>query len=99
MTSLGKYVRIGNGAFVSHNVRVGDRTFIGHNATINGNTTIGNDAWIGPNATISNLLYIGDRAEISLGAVVIRSVPAGTRITGMTAIEHRRMLRHVASIR
>lgn len=99
MTSLGKYVRIGNGAFVSHNVRVGDRTFIGHNATINGNTTIGDDAWIGPNATISNLLHIGDRAEISLGAVVIRSVPAGTRITGMTAIEHRRMLRHVASLR
>jgi len=99
MTSLGEHSRIGNGAFVSHNVQVGKRCFVGHNSTINGNSIIGDDAWIGPHATISNLLHIGDRSRISLGAIVIRSVPGDTHVTGMTAIEHRRMLRHVASIR
>jgi UDP-3-O-[3-hydroxymyristoyl] glucosamine N-acyltransferase len=99
MTLLGEHSRIGNGAFVSHNVQLGKRCFVGHNSTINGNTTVGDDAWIGPNATISNLLCIGQRSRISLGAVVIRSMPADTHVTGMPAIEHRRMLRHAASIR
>ena len=92
-------MRPGNGAFVSHNVQVGQRCFVGHNATINGNTNVGDDTWIGPNATISNLLSLGARSRISLGAVVIQSVQADTQVTGMPAIEHRRMLRHVISIR
>jgi UDP-3-O-[3-hydroxymyristoyl] glucosamine N-acyltransferase len=98
MTSVGEHSRIGNGAFVSHNVQLGKRCFVGHNSSINGNTTVGDDTWIGPNATISNLLRIGERSRISLGAVVIRSVPPDTHVTGMSAIAHRRMLRHIASI-
>lgn len=99
VTTVGEHSRIGNGAFVSHNVQLGRRCFVGHNSTVNGNTTLGDDVWIGPSATISHLLTIGARARISLGAVVIRSVPADAHLTGMTAIDHRRMLRHVASIR
>jgi UDP-3-O-[3-hydroxymyristoyl] glucosamine N-acyltransferase len=99
MTTVGEHSRIGNGAFVSHNVQVGQRCFVGHNSTINGNTNVGDDTWIGPNATVGNLLCLGPRSRISLGAVVIQSVPADTHVTGMTAIEHRRMLRHIVSIR
>jgi UDP-3-O-[3-hydroxymyristoyl] glucosamine N-acyltransferase len=98
MTSVGKHSRIGNGAFVSHNVQLGQCCFVGHNATINGNTTVGDDSWIGPNATVGNLLCIGARSRISLGAVVMQSVPPDSHVTGMPAIEHRRMLRHVVSI-
>ena len=98
-TSLGEHSRIGNGAFVSHHVQLGQRCFVGHNATINGNTNIGDDVWIGPNATVGNLLCVGERSRISLGAVVMQSVPADSHITGMPGIEHRRMLRHVVSIR
>jgi UDP-3-O-[3-hydroxymyristoyl] glucosamine N-acyltransferase len=98
-TTVGEHSRIGNGAFISHNVQLGQRCFVGHNATINGNTTVGEDTWIGPNATVSNLLTLGARSRISLGAVVMQSVAADTHVTGMPAIEHRRMLRHVVSIR
>jgi len=98
MTTIGEYSQIGNGAFVSHNVQIGKRCFIGHKSTINGNTSIEDDAWIGPNATISNMLRIGHEAQVSLGAVVIRSVPPKARVTGMTAMDHRRMLRHMASV-
>ena len=99
MTWVGEYSRIGNGAFVSHNVQLGKRCFVGHNSTVNGNTTVGDDTWIGPNATISSLLTIGPRSRISLGAVVMRSLPAEAHVTGMPAADHRRMLRHAASIR
>jgi UDP-3-O-[3-hydroxymyristoyl] glucosamine N-acyltransferase len=99
MTFVGEHSRIGNGAFVSHNVQLGKRCFVGHNSTVNGNTTVGDDTWIGPNATISSLLTIGPRSRISLGAVVMRSLPAEAHVTGMPAADHRRMLRHAASIR
>ena len=96
-TTIGEFSMVGNGAFVSHNVRIGKRCLVGHNAVVNGNTVIDDDAWIGPNATIANLLRIGSSARITLGATVIESVPAGAHVTGMTAIPHRRMLRHIAS--
>ncbi|MEO7143115.1 MAG: DapH/DapD/GlmU-related protein [Bryobacteraceae bacterium] len=96
-TVIGEWSRIGNGAFVSHNVQIGKRCFVGHNAAINGNTTVGDDVWIGPNATVSNLLHIGDGAKVSLGATVVQSLPPGARVTGMTALEHQRMLRLIAS--
>ena len=99
VTSVGRHSRIGNCAFVSHNVQVGERCFVGHNATINGNTSVGDDVWIGPNATVSNLLCLGARSRISLGGVVMQSVPEDTHVTGMPAIEHRRMLRHAVSVR
>lgn len=97
-TTIGEYARVGNGAFVSHNVQIGKRAFVGHNAVVNGNTVVGEDAWIGPNATIANLLRIGERATVTLGATVIESVAPGARVTGMIALPHRRLLRHIASI-
>jgi len=98
-TLIGEGSRVGNGAFVSHNVQVGKRCFIGHNATINGNTVLGDEVWIGPNATISNMLEIGDRAWVALGSTVIESLSAGVHVTGMTALPHRRLLRRLVSIR
>jgi UDP-3-O-[3-hydroxymyristoyl] glucosamine N-acyltransferase len=97
-TFIGEFSMIGNGAFVSHNVRIGNRCLIGHNAVVNGNAVIEDDAWIGPNATISNLVTIGRAARVTLGATVIESVPAGAQVSGMTAIPHQRMLRHIASL-
>jgi UDP-3-O-[3-hydroxymyristoyl] glucosamine N-acyltransferase len=96
-TTVGRFSRIGNGAFISHNVQIGVRTFVGHGAVVNGNTSLGDDVWIGPNATISNLLTISSGARISLGSTVIESVNADAHLTGPVAIQHRKALRQVAS--
>jgi UDP-3-O-[3-hydroxymyristoyl] glucosamine N-acyltransferase len=98
-TTLGRFSRIGNGAFVSHNVQIGSRSFVGHNAAVNGNTVIGDDVWIGPNATIANLLDIGSGASVSLGSVVIESVAPGARVSGPFAIDHAQSLRRAVAIR
>jgi UDP-3-O-[3-hydroxymyristoyl] glucosamine N-acyltransferase len=97
-TTIGRGSRIGNLAFVSHNVRIGPHCFVGHGSVINGNVTVGSDAWIGPGATISHCLVIGERAKVSLGAAVLRDVPPGQRVTGSVAVEHRKMLRHIAAL-
>jgi UDP-3-O-[3-hydroxymyristoyl] glucosamine N-acyltransferase len=86
-------VRIGAGAFLSHDVRVGARSFIGHRAVINGHVTIGEEAWVGPGAVVANNLEIGDCAFVGLGAVVIRNVPARGKVSGNFAISHQRLLR------
>jgi len=96
-TTIGAHARIGNLAFISHNVQVGARTIVGHHAVINGNVRIGEAVWIGPNATISNNLTVGAGAEISLGATVVRDVASGQRVSGFFATEHSRLLRHLAT--
>ncbi len=90
-TTIGEHSRIGNLAYISHNVQVGRRCFIGHGAILNGNITIGDDAWVGPNATIVNDLSVGEGAEISLGAVVMRNVASGERVMGNVDLKRRRL--------
>ncbi len=99
LTTLGAGSRIGNHAFVSHNVQVGDRTFVGHGAVINGNVTVGPDAWIGPGAVVSHGLRVGARAQVSLGAVVVKDVKPDQRVSGNFAMDHTRFLRRLAARR
>ena len=47
---------------------------------------------------IANNLTVGERAFVSLGAVVIRNVEAGARVSGNFATSHRRMLRWLAEM-
>jgi len=98
-STIGEDVRIGNLAFLSHNVQVGPRSFIGHGATVNGNVRIGANVWIGPGATLSNNITLADGAKVSLGATVNRAVLAGQRVTGMLAVDHGTMLRHLSSLK
>ena len=81
-TNIGKDSRIGNLAFISHNVQMARRCFVGHGAVINGNVTIGKDTWIGPGAVISNNISIGSKAFICLGSTIIDNVPAARRVKG-----------------
>ena len=97
-TSIGCHCRIGVNAFVSHNVEIGDGSFVGHGAIVNGNCRVGRKTWIGPGAVLTHGIEIQDRAEISLGAVVIGNVATGRRVSGNFAVEHKRLLRHLAEM-
>lgn len=98
-TVLDADCRVGNNAFVSHNVQLGARTVVGHGAQVNGNVHVAADVWIGPGATISNNLTIGEGARVDLGATVIGNVAAQSHVGGAPAIDHRAVLREVATWR
>jgi UDP-3-O-[3-hydroxymyristoyl] glucosamine N-acyltransferase len=98
-TVLGSDCRVGNNAFVSHNVQVGPRSVVGHGAQVNGNVQLGADVWIGPGATISNNLTIGEGARVDLGSTVIGNVAPKAHVGGAPAIDHRAVLREVATWR
>jgi UDP-3-O-[3-hydroxymyristoyl] glucosamine N-acyltransferase len=86
-TTIAQGSRIGNVAFISHNVRLGARCFVGHGSVINGNVKVGRDAWIGPGVVLCNNIVIGPRAFIALGSTVIKDVAAGRRMMGSFAAE------------
>jgi UDP-3-O-[3-hydroxymyristoyl] glucosamine N-acyltransferase len=97
-TVIGPHARIGNQAFVSHNVHVGCRSFVGHGAIVNGNVKIGDGAWIGPGAVIANNLGVGLNAHLGLGSVLIRDAEANARLIGAVAVRSERMLRFAAEL-
>lgn len=97
-TRIGRQARIGNRAFISHNVQVGARAFIGHGANVNGNVTVGERAWIGPGATIANNMRIGPRGHVGLGSTIIRHVDEDARVLGAVAANSNQMLRFIAAL-
>lgn len=98
-TVLGGSCRVGNNAVISHNTQVGPNSVVGHGAVINGNVEIGSDAWVGPGACVANNLQVGNGARIDLGATLIGNLQPGEHVGGPPAIDHRAVLREVASWR
>lgn len=73
---------------VAHDCHIGRGSQVTACAILAGRVTLGEGAYIGPNATISNGITIGAGAQVTLGAVVIRDVPPGEKVTGNFALEH-----------
>ena len=91
-TRIGVDCRIGNSAFISHNVQIGDRCLVGHAAVVAGNSSIGAAVTLGPGAICLDRLTVGDGAILTAGAIVTRSVAPGCRVSGNFAIDHVRLL-------
>jgi UDP-3-O-[3-hydroxymyristoyl] glucosamine N-acyltransferase len=87
-TEVGAETKVGVRSSISHHVRIGRRCRIGASATILGSAILDDDVWVGPGATISNLVRVGARASITLGAVVVRDVDPGERVSGNFAFGH-----------
>jgi UDP-3-O-[3-hydroxymyristoyl] glucosamine N-acyltransferase len=91
---FGGFTEIGDGTVVdalvhiAHNAIIGRDCEIAANAVVAGSVKVGDQVWIGPNACISSEVEIGNRAFITLGSVVIHSVPERGRVTGYFAFEH-----------
>ncbi len=78
----------GNGIVVSHAAKIGEGCILFHNVTLGesfdpetktkGAPTLGKDVHVGPGAVLLGPIVVGDGAKIMAGAVVTRSVPAGS---------------------
>lgn len=98
-TVLNEYVKIDNFVHIGHDDVIGARTFITAGVKLSGRVTIGKDCWIGVNATVSNGIEIGDNSKISLGSVVTKNVDSNMTVSGNFAIEHRKFIDFIKSIR
>jgi len=66
---------------------------------LSGSVIIEDDVFIGPASAIRPQVRIGRGATVSIGSVVTKDVPAGTRVTGNFALEHEKFMAFIKSIR
>jgi UDP-3-O-[3-hydroxymyristoyl] glucosamine N-acyltransferase len=97
-TSLGEQTKLDCHVHVAHDCKIGRRVRIAAAAELSGRVTVGDEVFIGPNCSISNGLTIGEKSTITIGAVVVRDVEPGSRVTGHFAVPHTNWLRFVKSI-
>ena len=98
-TEIGEDSKIDNMVHIGHNVHIGKRCRIAALAMLGGSTTLGDEVWVGPSACISSEIKIGDRANITLGSVVTKDVASGQKVSGNFAIDHKKFIEFIKSIR
>jgi UDP-3-O-[3-hydroxymyristoyl] glucosamine N-acyltransferase len=94
-TIFGDYCKIDNLVHVAHGVKIGKNVLVVANVGLGGRTEINDGAWIGFAATITNGVTVGEDARANIGAVVTKSVPGNSSVTGNFAIEHSKFLRNL----
>lgn len=92
-TVIGEDTKIANTTYIGHSVQIGKRCLL-LCCTILGSSVVEDNARINPKAIISNQIRIGEGATVSLGAVVVSSVPRNGHVSGNFAVDHRKFLYH-----
>ncbi|OGC04156.1 hypothetical protein A2276_06045 [candidate division WOR-1 bacterium RIFOXYA12_FULL_43_27] len=90
-TVIGNGTKIANTAYIAHSVHVGNGCLICA-CKICGSAVIHDNVRINPGAVIKDQITVGEGAVVSIGSVVVRSVPANQKVTGNFAIEHKKFI-------
>ncbi|PPK45276.1 UDP-3-O-(3-hydroxymyristoyl)glucosamine N-acyltransferase [Clostridium algidicarnis] len=98
-TIIGEYSKLDNLVHIGHAAKIGDRCLLAANSLIGGRTVIGDDTWVGVSSTVSNGLIIGKGANLNIGCVVTKDVEDGMSVTGNFAIEHKKFIEFIKTIR
>lgn len=91
--------RVRRGAKLDNLVQIGHAAEVGEHATlvaysgVAGSTRLGRGVVLAARATVLGHLQIGDGVQVGASSTVHDDQPAGARVTGTPAIEHRRWLR------
>ena len=93
--SIGRrlFIDHGMGVVIGQTAVVGDDVTMYHGVTLGGTTwrpvkrhpTVGDRVLIGTGATLLGAITIGSDSVVAAGAVVVRSAPAGSLLTGVPA--------------
>jgi len=91
--------KIDNLVHIAHGVKISKGAFLVAGSLIGGRTIIKQNAWIGVGATVSNGLVIGSKAKVNIGAVATRDVDENDSVSGNFAVNHKRFIEFIKSIR
>lgn len=92
-TLIRKGAKIDNLVQIAHNVTVGENTIVVAQVGISGSTSIGRNVVIAGQAGITGHIEVGDNAVIAAKAGVTKRVPAGQRVSGFPARDHKQDMR------
>jgi UDP-3-O-[3-hydroxymyristoyl] glucosamine N-acyltransferase len=78
---------------VGHAADVGEHSLMVAYSGVAGSTKVGKGVVLAAKAAVLGHLEIGDGVQVGVASVVSKDQPAGVKVTGVPAIEHRRWLR------
>jgi UDP-3-O-[3-hydroxymyristoyl] glucosamine N-acyltransferase len=84
-TVIKDHVKIDDHVHIAHNCVLGEEIIATACTEVSGSVRIGARTWLAPNCSIIEKIEIGADCTIGLGAVVIKSVPDGTKVMGNPA--------------
>jgi sugar O-acyltransferase (sialic acid O-acetyltransferase NeuD family) len=84
-TDVGEHALVGRGTLVGHHVSVGSFVRLLPGSNVAGHTVFEDDVTVGMSAAVIDHVRIGRGAVVAAGAVVVRDVPAQTRVQGVPA--------------
>lgn len=83
--SLAPFVTLYSGTIVEHDTQIGTHTQVAPGVVIAGNVRIGQRVFIGMGANIGHGVTIGDDSVVGAGSVVLKDLPANSRVAGVPA--------------
>ncbi len=92
-TVVGRGTKMDNLVQIAHGVRVGEHCLLAAYVGIAGSTRLGRGVIMAAKSGVANHLSIGDGVVAAAVSGVLADQPAGARVAGMPAIDHRRWLR------
>ncbi|SUY45812.1 UDP-3-O-(R-3-hydroxymyristoyl)-glucosamine N-acyltransferase [Clostridium putrefaciens] len=98
-TLIGDNCKVDNLVHVAHGVKLGNAVFLVAGSLIGGRTLIKEGSWIGVGATVSNGLIVDENCRVNIGSVATRSLDKDSNVTGNFAIDHKRFIEFIRSIR
>ena len=94
-TEIGDYTYIDNLVSIGPGTRIGRACLLVAASVIGENSDIGDEVWVGPNSVIADGIKIGNKGSVTMGSVVIDNVPAGMKVTGNFAIDHKKFIEYM----
>lgn len=98
-TIIADNCKLDNLIHIAHGVKLHPGVFVAAGAVTGGRTVIKENTWIGVGATVSNGLVIGKNAKVNIGAVATRDVAENGSVTGNFAVDHKRFIEFIKTIR
>jgi len=98
-TRVGSGTKTDNLVQVGHAARVGEHGLLVAYSAIAGSSRLGRFVTLAAKALVLGHLRIGDGAQVGAGSMVTSDVPAGGKVTGYPAFEHRAWRRAALSLR
>ncbi len=93
VTRVRRGAKLDNLVQIGHGAEVGEHNLLVAFSGVAGSTRLGRGVALGARAAVLGHLEIGDGVQVGASSTVHDDQPAGAKVTGTPAIEHRRWLR------